>query len=87
MTPRDNAQEGRNISVAAARSQLMKGLRSLPRADKLLLGAFFTLAVSALALGGLFALILALEEANFIHLTPLPTFQFLTLHASVIFYY
>ncbi len=75
------------MGMIAPQSRLREGLRNLSRADKLLLGAFFALAVLALALGGFFALILALEEASIIHLAPLPTFQLLTLHAATIFYY
>ncbi|MEE9268381.1 MAG: cbb3-type cytochrome c oxidase subunit I [Thermoplasmata archaeon] len=72
---------------AGALTKLRDGLRNLPRADRHLIGAFFALAIVTLAMGGLFALILALEVGNLIQLPPLPAFQYLTLHASTIFYY
>lgn len=75
------------MSVATAQAKFREGLRDLPRADKLLLGGFLALAVLALALGGLFALIVALDEAGLVNQAAGPAFQFLTLHGSTAFYY
>ena len=75
------------MTATAPHARLRQGLASLPRADKLLLGGFFAPAVLALALGGLFALVVALDEAGLVNQPPPRAFQFLTLHGATAFYY
>jgi cytochrome c oxidase subunit 1 len=75
------------MAEAQAQAKLREGLRALPRPDKLLLGGSFALAGLALTLGVLFALLVVLEAVGFLDLPPLRAFQFLTLHATTVFYY
>ncbi len=69
------------------RERFSEGLRSLSPAEKRLLGTILGLAVLALALGGLFALVIALAEASFVDIGVLSSFKFLTLHGATSFYY
>jgi|Deesub1362B_J571_1020462.scaffolds.fasta_scaffold00866_5 cytochrome c oxidase subunit 1 len=62
-------------------------LEQLPGQDKRLLGALFAIAFTALAVGGIAGLVVVMDAAGFIKLTYQKLFQFLTLHASYLFYY
>ena len=66
---------------------LKQRLAELPKADKALLGGFFSLALLALAVGVIFGLVIAADAAGWIKVAPNSAFKFLTLHASMVFYY
>lgn len=74
-------------TAIASNGKLREGLAHLPGSAKVLIGAYFTLAVLALALGVIAAVVVALDEAGWIEVAPLEAFQILTLHATTVFYY
>lgn len=62
-------------------------LQQLPRADKALIAVIIGFGLTALFLGIVFGLLVAVDEAGWIELPPMNVFQVLTLHATNVFYY
>lgn len=62
-------------------------IRQLPREDKTLFSAIFSLAFFVLAIGGFSGLVTLLQSAGFVSLAPSTSYKFLTLHASQLFYF
>ncbi len=69
------------------KKRFKEGLNNLSKGERRLLITYLAVSVGALALGGIFALFLALEEAGFISLGALTAYKFLTLHGATSFYY
>jgi cytochrome c oxidase subunit 1 len=75
------------MAEISAQAKFRERLEGLPRADKILLGAFFALAFLSLIIGDLTAFLLASVAGGFIKLSPVVIFQILTLHPTYAFYY
>lgn len=77
----------REINMVNKAKKFKDKIEHLPRQDKTLLGAIFTLAFFALAVGGFSGLVTVSQSAGFLDLAPSTAYKFMTLHAAQLFYF
>lgn len=67
------------------RPNLAERIRSLDRRARLLVGLFTLMGLVALAVGGVAAFVLVLDDAGFFEFSPITGYKMLTLHATSLF--